>query len=142
LPTTYGLSDLGTATLLEAYDITNDIAVIRAKKVNIGGAIIDGTLASIKVAKATIIADGANAKILAQSALRLRAGELSASNIEIGDINGLSTWDKGHIVFGAYHLWIDTKGVARSEEHTSELQSLRHLVFSLHLEKNKETLTS
>src|SRR5437899_8206880 len=35
-------------------------------------------------------------------------------------------------------LWV--LAVARSEEHTSELQSLRHLVFRLLLEKKKRNL--
>src|SRR5438045_5068555 len=39
---------------------------------------------------------------------------------------------QGLEVFGVLHL-----GVARSEEHTSELQSLRHLVCRLLLEKKK-----
>src|SRR5256886_2487434 len=49
--------------------------------------------------------------------------------------------------FGVVHLdlaavaYVDTKGVARSEEHTSELQSQSNLVCRLLLEK-KKTLTS
>src|SRR5437899_5172996 len=33
--------------------------------------------------------------------------------------------------------WSELEGIARSEEHTSELQSLRHLVCRLLLEKKK-----
>src|SRR5205814_2960130 len=43
---------------------------------------------------------------------------------------------KGPISFSAYYPFEN-----RSEEHTSELQSLRHLVCRLLLEKKKNTLT-
>src|SRR5437899_9776316 len=34
-------------------------------------------------------------------------------------------------------IWFEKKSIGRSEEHTSELQSLRHLVCRLLLEKKK-----
>src|SRR5262245_63506254 len=39
------------------------------------------------------------------------------------------------------HAWLSCKLFKRSEEHTSELQSLRHLVCRLLLEKKKEDIT-
>src|SRR5947199_1936168 len=45
-------------------------------------------------------------------------------------------WSKREIL---QHNACDSTGIDRSEEHTSELQSLRHLVCRLLLEKNKTT---
>src|SRR5436853_3519518 len=49
-----------------------------------------------------------------------------------------------HTVIGKTHDGGVRRGVAvvRSEEHTSELQSLRHLVCRLLLEKKKQTKTT
>src|SRR2546422_6113468 len=51
----------------------------------------------------------------------------------IGDVR---TAQQSHIVSTAYH--IREKGMVRSEEHTSELQSRLHLVCRLLLEKKKK----
>src|ERR1035441_10837823 len=59
---------------------------------------------------------------------RLEDGTLVALDVKIGD----------RVLFGKYS-GTETKvvGTERSEEHTSELQSLRHLVCRLLLEKKK-----
>src|SRR5437899_9652152 len=41
---------------------------------------------------------------------------------------------------GVFHYWWWNKAILRSEEHTSELQSLRHLVCRLLLEKKKNSI--
>src|SRR5262245_65069335 len=41
-------------------------------------------------------------------------------------------------VHGLFHEYLVARQLARSEEHTSELQSLRHLVCRLLLEKKKK----
>src|SRR5258705_1017243 len=47
-----------------------------------------------------------------------------------------STWP---VVTTSGRMLITVSGLVRSEEHTSELQSLRHLVCRLLLEKNKQS---
>src|SRR5205814_5073082 len=52
----------------------------------------------------------------------------------------LRDFDQAHIRFGS--LMTEVVEATRSEEHTSELQSLRHLVCRLLLEKKKKTNTN
>src|SRR5437899_7383222 len=54
--------------------------------------------------------------------------------------NPVSTLRSGY-AFDASLKGIVTRFSVRSEEHTSELQSLRHLVCRLLLEKKKKTIT-
>src|SRR5262245_63399001 len=56
---------------------------------------------------------------------------------------GLYDPDRSQVVSSAGEIrsWADFVAATRSEEHTSELQSLRHLVCRLLLEKKKKTKT-
>src|SRR5437899_9912381 len=60
---------------------------------------------------------------------------------DLQDSNGqfrTKSLTKSTLTFGL-HQFIGMYGIPRSEEHTSELQSLRHLVCRLLLEKKKTT---
>src|ERR1041384_8573952 len=73
------------------------------------------------------------------SALRYRAGRTKNSSIGISAAGYWKQFDQGLrvgrcLLLGAHHLG---RCNHRSEEHTSELQSLAYLVCRLLLEKNK-----
>src|SRR5437899_12623970 len=71
--------------------------------------------------------------------------ELTATDLRIlGPSHDFPITPKEHgtaFLFEHRHLWLRSRRqAARSEEHTSELQSLRHLVCRLLLEKNNGSL--
>src|SRR5437899_9838549 len=73
-------------------------------------------------------------QIVGQLALRQQGigTDLLARNLD-----GLEQWDGGLDLVGAFGFFLFLARY-RSEEHTSELQSLRHLVCRLLLEKKKQ----
>src|SRR2546425_5159740 len=80
-------------------------------------------------------------RMLRRFGARLRA-EGTAVRLEPGDLYGTTVHVPGDISSAAF-LLVAAAIVrdARSEEHTSELQSLAYLVCRLLLEKKKKTLT-
>src|SRR2546422_5384605 len=68
-------------------------------------------------------------------------GELRAAGVShlTFDARQITAWDSGLVTFVLKVLGeMQARGVARSEEHTSELQSRLHLVCRLLLEKKKK----
>lgn len=45
--------------------------------------------------------------------LRLKPTDSAGNNVQILTSAGVSTWEKGHLQLGAYHLWVDSTGDLR-----------------------------
>src|SRR5947199_7619015 len=73
-----------------------------------------------------------------------RGSRAGFRRVGLGVLFGLSPWQQEAIALAAHleyllkHCRCAARAIARSEEHTSELQSLRHLVCRLLLEKKKK----
>src|SRR5436853_5917455 len=59
-----------------------------------------------------------------------------------GPLSGRSPLNDGARSLPTFVIWRNSTSQTRSEEHTSELQSLRHLVCRLLLEKKKKNNTN
>lgn len=80
---------------------------------DVSSASATGPISFFNQANNKLFSDSGILTLQSNLSMRIKSGDSAGQNINFSTSGGTSSWEKGHLVLGAYHIWVDATGDLR-----------------------------